>query len=49
MRSLEGKDLILSYAKEISKAGNDGRLYYLNKDLPEAQKRRRDDIHTWNL
>lgn len=47
MRSVEGRDLILTYAREISKAGNDGRSYYLNEDLPEAEKRRRSDIHKY--
>lgn len=37
------RDLILRYAKAITKVGNNGVPYYINEDTPEALKRLRTD------
>lgn len=47
MKSSDGKDIVLANARRISKAGNDGRAYYINEDLPESHKRWRSDIHKY--
>lgn len=35
---------MLQFAKQITKVGNDGAPYFLNKDLPDAMKREKTDL-----
>lgn len=38
------KDLLLQYARQITKVGNNGAPYYVNEDMPDALKRSKTDI-----
>lgn len=40
----KSKDLIMQFAKQITKVGNNGAPFYLNEDMPEALKRAKTDI-----
>lgn len=42
-----GKELVLEYARQITLAGNDGNAYYINEDLPETIRRRKNDIYKY--
>lgn len=42
-----GRDVMLEKARIITKSGNNGKPYYINDDVPEAVKRRRNDIHKY--
>lgn len=44
-----GRNIMLEKARAITKSGNDGKPYYINDDVPEAVKRRRNDIHKYIL
>lgn len=44
-----GRETVLDKARIITKSGNDGKPYYINDDVPEAVKRRRNDIHKYVL
>lgn len=41
---VESRDLFMSYSRELTRVGNDGRIFYINEDIPEALKRKRTDI-----
>lgn len=45
----KGFDLILENARNISRIGNEDKLYYLNVDLPDDIKRRKNDLHKYVL
>lgn len=38
------RDLILAHSKAICKEGNNGNTYYVNEDVPEDLKKRRNDV-----
>lgn len=40
-------DLLLSYARIITKSGNDGKPYHLNDDVPDEVRRRKGDIQKY--
>lgn len=42
-----GKEILLANSANITKSGNDGRHYYLNQDLPEAERRAKTDLHKY--
>lgn len=41
------KEIVLFYARNITKSGNDGRPYYLSDDVPEEVRRKKSDIHKY--
>lgn len=45
----KGRDVMLENARNISRIGNEGKLYYLNEDLPDDIKRRKNDLHKYVL
>lgn len=45
----KGRDIILDNSQAISRVGNEGKLFYVNEDLPESIKRRKNDLHKYVL
>lgn len=45
----KARDIVLENTKTISRIGNEGRIYYLNEDLPDSVKRRKSDLHKYVL
>lgn len=45
----KGRDIILENARNISRIGNEGKIYYVNEDLPDDIKRRKSDLHKYVL
>lgn len=42
-----GKEIVIKNARQITRSGNDGRNYYLNEDLPEIEKRKKNDLYKY--
>lgn len=42
-----GRETLIKNARQITKSGNDGRPYYLNEDLSEADKRKKNDLYKY--
>lgn len=46
-RDIESKDLFMAYSNGLTRVGNDGKIFYINDDLPESVKRRKTDIYRY--
>lgn len=47
LSSPKGREILLSNAKNITRAGNDGKYYFINEDLPESVRRHKSDIYKY--
>lgn len=43
----KGRDIILENARNISRIGNEVKVFYLNEDLPDIIKRRKNDLYKY--
>lgn len=47
LSSPKGREIIMANARNITRAGNNGRNYFINEDLPDAVRRHKNDMYKY--
>lgn len=42
-----GREILIKNSRQVTKSGNDGRPYFINEDLTEAEKRKKNDLYKY--